>query len=352
MTAKGQCPRAQRTQRKVQVLQNKLHQAAKKDLNRTFGILYDKILIWEVLWTSWIRVQRNKGAPGVDGRTIGAIKKDGEVKFIREIQAELLEKKYRPQPIRRVFIEKANGKLKGYCSRPIGVLSAGRGIADPFGMMHTIMSLILSTSVFASAKAVSPTISFRCGDKTVSDGELRDRGYWSFYLIESKRSRLSERHGVECAVEGLNCPASEQDRLRREAMESGARQTAYAQEDWQLRMKIAKESLELPPEKWDRTLDQNLDEVVEKLEREKALVKGLFREYIELIFRNAGFLARGVQIEDGLVDALARQLECAEVHGDRLFGMQVFMGLHGLTGVHVYGLHKPPRFIRADTDQR
>jgi len=78
--------------------------------------LYDKISIWEVLWISWIRVQRNKGAPGVDGRTIKAIKKDGEVEFIREIQKELLEKKYRPQPIKRVFIKKANGKL-----RPLGI---------------------------------------------------------------------------------------------------------------------------------------------------------------------------------------------------------------------------------------
>jgi len=78
--------------------------------------LYDKITLWEVLWISWIRVQRNKGAPGVDGRTIEAIKKDGEVKFLRDIQTELLEKKYRPQPIKRVFIKKANGKL-----RPLGI---------------------------------------------------------------------------------------------------------------------------------------------------------------------------------------------------------------------------------------
>ena len=116
VTAKGQSPRAQRTLRKVQVLQNKLHQAAKKDLNRTFGILYDKISIWEVLWISWIRVQKNKGVPGVDGRTIEAIKNGGEVKFLREIQKELQEKKYRPQPIKRVFIKKANGKL-----RPLGI---------------------------------------------------------------------------------------------------------------------------------------------------------------------------------------------------------------------------------------
>jgi RNA-directed DNA polymerase len=116
VTAKGQSLLAQRTRRKVQVLQNTLHQAAKKDLRRQFGILYDKICWWEVLWTSWIRVQRNKGAPGVDGRTIKAIKDEGEVQFLRNIQRELAEKKYKPQPIRRVFIEKANGKL-----RPLGI---------------------------------------------------------------------------------------------------------------------------------------------------------------------------------------------------------------------------------------
>jgi len=116
VTARGMNPLAQRTRRKVQVLQNKLHRAAKRDLGRRFGILYDKVCCWEVLWTAWIRVQRNKGAPGVDGRTIRAIKQTGEVRFIREIQRELLERRYRPRPIRRVFIEKADGKL-----RPLGI---------------------------------------------------------------------------------------------------------------------------------------------------------------------------------------------------------------------------------------
>jgi RNA-directed DNA polymerase len=116
VTAAGLTPLAQCTLEKVQVLQRRLHQAAKKDLGRTFGILYDKICLWEVLWTSWIRVQRNKGAPGVDGRTIQAIKNDGEVNFIRSIQTKLKEKSYRPRPIRRVYIAKSNGKL-----RPLGI---------------------------------------------------------------------------------------------------------------------------------------------------------------------------------------------------------------------------------------
>ena len=52
----------------------------------------------------------------MDGRTIRAIQADGELEFLREIQAELREKRYRPRPIRRVFIPKANGKL-----RPLGI---------------------------------------------------------------------------------------------------------------------------------------------------------------------------------------------------------------------------------------
>jgi RNA-directed DNA polymerase len=107
---------AQRTHRKVRELQSKLHRAAKEDLGRTFGILYDKVCQWEVLWTAWIRVQRNRGAPGVDGRTILAIKDEGEVQFIRAIQRELVERRYKSQFIRRVFIKKPNGKL-----RPLGI---------------------------------------------------------------------------------------------------------------------------------------------------------------------------------------------------------------------------------------
>ncbi len=116
VTARAKSSLAQRTRRKVQVLQNKLHRAAKEDSTRTFGVLYDKICMREVLWTAWIRVQKNKGAPGVDGRTIKALKAEGEVDFIRDIQEKLLAKKYKPQPIRRIFIKKPNGKL-----RPLGI---------------------------------------------------------------------------------------------------------------------------------------------------------------------------------------------------------------------------------------
>ncbi len=103
---------AQRTNEQVRVLQETLHRAAKEDLRRTFGVLYDKVYRWEVLWQAWYRVRRNRGAPGVDGRTIEAIKASGEVQFLREIQAELRAKQYRPRPVRRVFIPKGRGQFR------------------------------------------------------------------------------------------------------------------------------------------------------------------------------------------------------------------------------------------------
>jgi retron-type reverse transcriptase len=89
-----------------------LHRAAKADPKRTFGVLYDKVTWWEVLWLAWYRVRRNRGAPGVDGRTSEAIKGYGEVRFLREIQAELQAKAYRPRPVRRVFIPKRRGQFR------------------------------------------------------------------------------------------------------------------------------------------------------------------------------------------------------------------------------------------------
>lgn len=113
MTAKRpMTARAQRTHEKVRVLQETLHRAAKEDPRRTFGVLYDKVYRWEVLWQAWSCVRRNRGAPGVDGRTIEAIKASGEVQFLREIQAELRAKQYRPRPVRRVCIPKGRGQVR------------------------------------------------------------------------------------------------------------------------------------------------------------------------------------------------------------------------------------------------
>src|SRR6516225_9077211 len=117
VTATGTSPLAQRTIKKVRVLQETLYRAAKENPRRTFGVLYDKVCRWEVLWEAWYRVRRNRGAPGVDGRTIEAIKAQGEVEFIKEIQAQLVAKRYRPLALRRVFIPKGQGRFRAQIGR-------------------------------------------------------------------------------------------------------------------------------------------------------------------------------------------------------------------------------------------
>jgi group II intron reverse transcriptase/maturase len=79
--------------------------------------LIDKVYLWENLWTAWRRVRRNKGAHGLDRVTIRAFEQDAET-HLRELQRKLMEDRFVPQPVRRVYIPKAsNPKQK----RPLGI---------------------------------------------------------------------------------------------------------------------------------------------------------------------------------------------------------------------------------------
>ena len=98
---------AQHTRReRVRVLQRKLYRAAKEAPQRKFGVLYDKVYRREVLEEAWQRVRRNRGRAGVDKQTIEAVEGYGVDRLLDELEAELREQRYRPQPVRRVYIPK------------------------------------------------------------------------------------------------------------------------------------------------------------------------------------------------------------------------------------------------------
>lgn len=101
---------------KVRQLQRKLYVCAKQSRTRRFHALYDRIYRSDVLWEAWKRVRGNGGAAGVDAETIRAIEERGPGEFLAEIQAALRAGRYRPSPVKRRYIPKADGK-----QRPLGI---------------------------------------------------------------------------------------------------------------------------------------------------------------------------------------------------------------------------------------
>src|SRR6202453_2801195 len=120
------------TPKSVQKLQTALHAKAKTEAKFRFYALYDKIYREDILAHAYAQCRSNKGAPGVDGQDFSDVEAYGLERWLGELASALKEETYRPDPIRRVFIPKPNGKL-----RPLDIST----LRDRVGMTAAMLVL-------------------------------------------------------------------------------------------------------------------------------------------------------------------------------------------------------------------
>ena len=94
---------------KIRSLQRKLYRKAKAEPAFRFYVLYDKICREDILRHAYGLARANAGAPGVDGLSFAEIEAQGLEAWLAGLRKDLVTKTYRPDPVRRVMIPKADG---------------------------------------------------------------------------------------------------------------------------------------------------------------------------------------------------------------------------------------------------
>jgi RNA-directed DNA polymerase len=219
------------TPKSVQKLQMALHAKAKAEAGYRFYALYDKISREDILAHAYAQCRSNKGAPGADGQDFADVEAYGVQRWLGELALALRQETYRPDPIRRVFIPKANGKL-----RPLGISTLRDRTCMTAAMLvlEPIFEADLPPEQYAyrpgrnAQQAVGEVgeLLFR-GHPEVVDADLAD--YFGSIphaeLVKSVARRIVDRRVLYLIKMWLECPVEETDDRGRKTRTTEAKDT-------------------------------------------------------------------------------------------------------------------------------
>ena len=95
----------------LQDLRRRLYVKAKAESSWRFWGLYVHVCKRETLREAYQLTKANDGAPGIDGVTFEAIEAEGVEGFLEQLRQELIERRYRPERLRKVEIPKEDGRI-------------------------------------------------------------------------------------------------------------------------------------------------------------------------------------------------------------------------------------------------
>jgi RNA-directed DNA polymerase len=219
------------TPKRVQKLQKALHAKAKAEAGYRFYALYDKISREDILAHAYAQCRSNRGAPGVDGQDFADIEAYGVERWLSELALALKEETYRPDPIRRVFIPKANGKL-----RPLGLSTLRDRVCMTAAML--VLEPIFEADLPPEQYAYRPgrnaqqavvevqELMFR-GHPEIVDADLAD--YFGSIphadLLKSVARRIVDQRVLHLIKMWLECPVEETGDQGRKTRTTEARDT-------------------------------------------------------------------------------------------------------------------------------
>jgi group II intron reverse transcriptase/maturase len=206
-----------------------LHAKAKSETDYRFYALYDKIHREDILAHAYAQCRSNKGAPGVDRQDFADVQEYGVQRWLAELAQALREETYQPNPIRRVFIPKANGKL-----RPLGISTLRDRVCMTAAMLvlEPIFEADLPTEQYAyrqgrNAQQAATKVQERLfrGHMDVVDADLAD--YFGSIphteLMQSLARRIVDRRVLHLIKMWLECAVEETDKRGRKTRSTEAK---------------------------------------------------------------------------------------------------------------------------------